>query len=400
MQTSITKEFLNTRAGQEADSILRKCVHCGFCTATCPTYQLLNDELDGPRGRIYQIKQMLEGHEVTDKTRTHLDRCLTCRNCETTCPSGVEYGKLLDIGRVEVEKRTTRPFKERLIRLLLDRLLTNRILSSALFTVARVLRPILPKQLAKKIIKRQSHLPVPDTDSKRMMLVLDGCVQPNLTPRTNQAARIILGRAGIKLVSVAKANCCGALSHHLSFKQRAEQIVRNNIDAWWPHIESGAEAIVVTASGCGVMLKDYGHVLLDDPDYAAKAKTISAMTMDLSEVITKELTKVDNIGKGRRISFHAPCTYQHGLGLSGTAENLLEKAGYELCPVANPHLCCGSAGSYSLLQPEISGSLLKNKLVDLTSDSPELIATANVGCQTHLLTRSKIPVVHWIELLV
>ena len=248
MQTSITKEFLNTRAGQEADSILRKCVHCGFCTATCPTYQLLNDELDGPRGRIYQIKQMLEGHEVTDKTRTHLDRCLTCRNCETTCPSGVEYGKLLDIGRVEVEKRTTRPFKERLIRLLLDRLLTNRILSSALFTVARVLRPILPKQLAKKIIKRQSHLPVPDTDSKRTMLVLDGCVQPNLTPRTNQAARIILGRAGIKLVSVAKANCCGALSHHLSFKQRAEQIVRNNIDAWWPHIESGAEAIVVTAS--------------------------------------------------------------------------------------------------------------------------------------------------------
>ena len=401
MQTSIIKEFLNTPAGQEADSILRKCVHCGFCTATCPTYQLLNDELDGPRGRIYQIKQMLEGHEVTDKTRIHLDRCLTCRNCETTCPSGVEYSKLLDIGRAEVEKRAPRPVHQKVTRYLLDRVLTSRFMSSALFQIARIMRPVLPQRLARKVSDKPINLDISSVPStNRKMLVLDGCVQPSLTPRTNQAARLVLAKFGITLISVAKANCCGALSHHLSFQQRAEQMARTNIDAWWPHVQNGVEAIIVSATGCGVMVKDYAHLLAQDSNYVEKAKIICDLTRDLSEVVINESSHLKNIGNGRRIAFHSPCTYQHGLRLSGTVEKILINAGYVLSPVANSHLCCGSAGSYSLLQEKLSRQLLENKLKDLTKESPELIASANVGCQLHLSSQANIPVVHWIELLV
>ncbi|MBI5039888.1 MAG: glycolate oxidase subunit GlcF [Gammaproteobacteria bacterium] len=348
MQTSLTAAILNTPAGQEADSILRSCVHCGFCTATCPTYQLLGDELDGPRGRIYLIKQMLEGQPVTRETQVHLDRCLTCRACETTCPSGVRYGRLADIGRGISEQQIDRPIAERLFR--------------------RVLRA--------------------------------GCAQSSTTPNTNAAAARVLDRLGISLIVAPAAGCCGALSQHLSAEDEALDFMRRNIDAWWPHIEQGIEAIVMTASGCGVMVKDYGTLLQHDTHYAAKAAIISALTRDLGEILaTENLAGLRVSANRRRIAFHAPCTLQHGQKLSGTVEGLLTKLGYVLTEVRDSHLCCGSAGSYSLLQPELSQRLRDNKLNALQTEKPELIATANVGCQLHLATGSDVPVLHWIELL-
>jgi len=400
MQTEISAKYLETAQGREADEILRKCVHCGFCTATCPTYQLLNDELDGPRGRIYQIKLMLEGQPVSDETLTHLDRCLTCRSCETTCPSGVEYGRLLDYGRYVVERQISRPLPERLVRFGLERVLSSAALSRLMFSTARIFRPLLPGRLAGKIPPRQVPIKVGQGTHTRRMLILDGCVQPTLTPRTNQAAKQLLQEAGIALVSAANAGCCGALSHHLSYHERAEAAVKRNIDAWWPEIEAGAEAIVVTASGCGVMVKDYGHFLRGHADYAEKAERISQLVKDLSEIVSEHVVVKPGTGRGRRIAFHSPCTYQHGLRLGGKIESLLADAGYELCPVSNPHLCCGSAGSYSLLQPDISSRLLTNKVESLEAGKPELIATANVGCQTHLMSGTRLPVVHWVELLI
>ena len=400
MQTSLTQGVLDTAAGREAEAILRSCVHCGFCTATCPTYQLLGDELDGPRGRIYLIKQMLEGQAVTRDTQLHLDRCLTCRACETTCPSGVRYGRLADIGRAVAEQRVQRPLGERLYRLLLRAVVPHAARFGLLLRVGQAVRPLLPAALRNKISPRQIPGRWPEQRHARRMLTLAGCAQSSATPRTNAAAARVLDRLGVSLLAAPAAGCCGALSNHLSAEHEALHFARRNIDAWWPYIEDGVEAIVVAASGCGVMVKDYGALLRDDPAYADKAARVSALTRDLAEILTGlDLGALAVATDRRRIAFHAPCTLQHGQKLPGIVESILLKLGFVLTDVRDSHLCCGSAGSYSLLQPEISQQLRADKLAALQDGEPELIATANVGCQLHLAGASGIPVVHWIELL-
>jgi glycolate oxidase iron-sulfur subunit len=414
MQTSIPAHLLGNPDIAEADGILRSCVHCGFCTATCPTYQLLGSELDGPRGRIYLIKEMLETGQATDKTRLHLDRCLTCRSCETTCPSGVRYGRLIDIGREMVEQLAPRSAYQKLLRKAMLAVIPHTGRMSVALALARLFRPLLPAGLQKKIPARQ----IPTRQSAaarpaahpRRMLVLEGCVQPLGTPNTNAAAARVLGRLGISLLSAAGAGCCGALNQHLSDSAGARAMMRRNIDAWWPYIESGIEAIVMTASGCGLMVKDYGHALKDDAEYAVKAARISGMTRDLSEIISGEIISGEipgrddreafaHIGQGTRVAYQSSCTLQHGQKLGGTVEAILRHCGYELTAVADSHLCCGAAGSYTLLQPGLSGQLLGNKLASLRAGKPEVIASANVGCQMHLASASDVPVKHWIELL-
>ena len=400
MQTQITPDILATPQGREADEILRTCVHCGFCTATCPTYQLLGDELDGPRGRIYQIKQVLEGHAPTRLTQLHLDRCLTCRACETTCPSGVRYARLADIGRGMVERQVQRPLRERLMRQTLVNLVPYPSRLGPLLALGRMVRPLMPAALKAKVPAAQHIGTKPASIGGRRMLALAGCAQSVMTPRTNAAATRILARLGVDLVEVADAGCCGALAHHLTAEHDALQAMRRNIDAWWPEIESGAEAILVTASGCGATVKEYGLLLQNDALYAEKAARISALTRDPAEVLgALDLSALGLPGQGRRIAFHAPCTLQHGQQLKEVVEPILERAGFQLTGVPDAHLCCGSAGTYSITQPELSMALRTNKVAALESGAPTLIATANIGCQLHLAEGAAIPVVHWLELL-
>ncbi len=400
MQTSIPLQSLSHPDIAEANEILRTCVHCGFCMATCPTYQLLGSELDSPRGRIYLIKEMLETEQASDKTRLHLDRCLTCRSCETTCPSGVRYGRLIDIGREMVEKLAPRSLYQKLLRKTMLAVIPYTARMSVALALARMFRPLLPAELKKKIPAKQAATLTPVTSHARRMLVLEGCVQPLGTPNTNAAAARVLDRLGISLVSAQDTGCCGALNQHLSDSEGARAMMRRNIDAWWPHVESGAEAIVMTASGCGLMVKDYGHALKDDADYADKAARISALTRDLSELLSREnLDAFAHIGQGMRVAYQSSCTLQHGQKLGGTVEAILRRCGYELTPVADSHLCCGAAGSYTLLQAKLSRQLLENKLAALQNGKPEVIASANVGCQMHLASASDVPVKHWIELL-
>jgi glycolate oxidase iron-sulfur subunit len=403
MQTLLDDELRATPHGQEAEAILRSCVHCGFCNATCPTYQLLGDELDGPRGRIYLIKQMLEGQPVTALTRGHLDRCLTCRNCETTCPSGVQYGRLIDIGRELVEQRAPRPLPERLLREGLARTLQTPWLFASLLKLGRGVRWALPARVREHLPATPpdaAHAPLDGARGTRRMLVLEGCVQPILAPETNRVATAVLGQLGIQLMAARAAGCCGAIDQHLAAPAAARDAMRRNIDAWWPHIEAGAiEAIVMTASGCGSMVKEYGHHLRHDPAYAAKAARVSSLTRDLAEVLAGEDLAALRRGPPRRIAFHPPCSLQHGQQVRGVVEAILRGLGHELLPVAESHLCCGSAGTYALLQPELAGQLRARKLGHLEVGQPELIATANIGCQSHLAAASGVPVVHWISLL-
>ncbi|MBS1140158.1 MAG: 4Fe-4S ferredoxin, iron-sulfur binding:Protein of unknown function cysteine-rich region [Proteobacteria bacterium] len=406
MDTKITDELRATHAGQVAEEILRKCVHCGFCTATCPTYQLLGDELDGPRGRIYLIKQVLEGKAVTEKTRTHLDRCLTCRSCETTCPSGVKYSHLLDVGRAVVEQKLPRRLSDRLTRILLKTVLPNPALFSPAVALGRLMKPLLPSSLADKLPPAQAAgrpWPKPRAHQRRM-LALAGCVQPALAPNINAATARVLDRLGIELFEEGKAGCCGAVRFHLNDQEAGKADMRRNIDAWWPHVEAGVEAIVVTASGCGVQVRDYGHLLGDDAVYAEKAAKISALCRDPSEILAGEKSALlpllaDRSQQRGKLAFHSPCTLQHGLKIRGVIEEVLSMAGYELAPVADSHLCCGSAGTYSVLQPELAGRLRENKLMALNAGAPAMVATANIGCLTHLQAGSVLPVRHWIELI-
>jgi glycolate oxidase iron-sulfur subunit len=400
MQTSLIEQFKNSEEGQEAESILRACVHCGFCMATCPTYQLLGDELDGPRGRIYLIKQVLEGREVTTKTQSHLDRCLTCRACETTCPSGVRYGRLVDIGRQIVEQRVARTWREQFIRGALRAILPYTVRFGVLLSLGRAVKLLLPKSLAQKIPAKQHKKLWPEEPHQRKMLVLDGCIQPITAPNTNAVAARVLDRLNIQLIRATSAGCCGAVSQHLSAQAQALDAMRRNIDAWWPHIEAGAEAIVMTASGCGVVVKEYGELLKHDATYAEKAKRVAGLTKDLSEIlVTEDLSTLRSDTRRVKVAFHAPCTLQHGQQINGVIETLLSDAGYELTAVANSHLCCGSAGTYSILQPELSQQLLDNKLQSLSVETPDYIVTANIGCQLHMQTKANVSVKHWIELL-
>lgn len=399
MQTNIIRSYLETAKGQEADQILRSCVHCGFCTATCPTYQLLANELDSPRGRIYLIKQMLEGHEVTEKTQLHLDRCLTCHSCETTCPSGVQYSRLIDIGRNLLELKVNRSLLAKLKRFSLRKIIPYPQRFASLLKLVQLIKPVLPTDLKQKLPIIPNKSLRPQKSNIRQMLVLEGCVQSVATPQTNDSAARILDRLGIQLVSTAKAGCCGALSHHLSQEEEGKEFMRRNVDAWWPYIEKGVEAIIITASGCGVVVKDYGHLLKDDEAYAEKAKCVSTLAKDISEVLAHEDLSKLAISAKVKVAFHSPCTLQHGQKLNGQVETILTDLGFELSEVADSYLCCGSAGTYSILQPELSQQLLTNKLSCLNSEKPDVIATANVGCQMHIATQSKVPVKHWIELI-
>ncbi len=399
MQTKLAKFIEDTAQGREADAILRTCVHCGFCNATCPTYQLLGDELDGPRGRIYLIKQVLEGGTATARTQRHLDRCLTCRACETTCPSGVEYGRLLDIGRVVVEHQVGRLWLDRLQRRLLRTLLPYPRRLAPLVHLGRAIRPLLPAADRRKIPHRQPRRSWPTRAHSRTMLVLDGCVQPLLAPNINAAAARVLDRLGIRVIQATSSGCCGALSHHLSAHEEGLHFMRRNIDAWWPYIEQGAKAIVMTASGCGVMVKEYGRLLQYDADYAAKAARVSALTRDIGEIVAEEDLASLGVADRPRIAFHAPCTLQHGQRLSGCVERILTDLGFQLTPITDSHLCCGSAGTYSILQKELSMRLLKNKTDALEAGRPDIIATANIGCLLHIQSATRLPVMHWIELL-
>lgn len=399
METNIHPDYKETARGQLAESILRTCVHCGFCTATCPTYQELGDELDGPRGRIYQIKNMLEGETPGRETQQHLDRCLTCLNCMTTCPSGVQYDKLIDIGREITEEQVPRPLGEKFLRWGLRQVLPYSQRFDSLLSLARVARPLMPAVLKSKITPAQKCIKATGLKQHERKIILHkGCVQPTLTPATDAAAARVLDSLGIELISPQDSGCCGAVSQHLSASDEAKAFVRRNIDAWWPAIEAGAEAILVTASGCGVMVKDYGHLLADDSQYAEKAARVSSLTRDLSEILTADDIKGLGSKAPKKIAFHAPCTLQHGQKLPGKVESLLTAAGFELTPIRDAHSCCGSAGTYSVLQPELSQKLLRKKLNALQESSPTLIATANVGCQTHLDTKADVRVIHWIEL--
>ncbi|EQA1165112.1 glycolate oxidase iron-sulfur subunit [Escherichia coli] len=364
MQTQLTEEMRQNARALEADSILRACVHCGFCTATCPTYQLLGDELDGPRGRIYLIKQVLEGNEVTLKTQEHLDRCLTCRNCETTCPSGVRYHNLLDIGRDIVEQKVKRPLPERILR--------------------EGLRQVVPR---------------PPLRHKRRVLMLEGCAQPTLSPNTNAATARVLDRLGISVMPANEAGCCGAVDYHLNAQEKGLARARNNIDAWWPAIEAGAEAILQTASGCGAFVKEYGQMLKNDALYADKARQVSELAVDLVELLREEPLEKLAIRGDKKLAFHCPCTLQHAQKLNGEVEKVLLRLGFTLTDVPDSHLCCGSAGTYALTHPDLARQLRDNKMNALESGKPEMIVTANIGCQTHLASAGRTSVRHWIEIV-
>jgi glycolate oxidase iron-sulfur subunit len=401
MQTNLADFIKDTPEGKEADSILRACVHCGFCTATCPTYQLLGDELDGPRGRIYLIKQVLEGKEPTQKTQLHLDRCLTCRNCETTCPSGVRYGRLVDIGRKVVEDKVARSLPDRVLRTSLKEGLPRKWLFEPAMKTGQALRSLLPNALKSKVPARQGSGAWPTRQHARKMILLDGCVQPTMSPNINAATARVLDALGVQLIVATKEGCCGAIRFHMNDHEAAMDDMRRNIDAWWPHVEAGAEAIVMTASGCGVMVKDYGHLLAGDPAYAAKAQRISELTRDLSEILPAFEAQVQQLtGKiERRVAYHPPCTLQHGQKIRGAVERILSGLGVEVMLCQDSHLCCGSAGTYSVLHPQIATQLRDDKINKLEKTDPDLIASANIGCITHLQSGTALPVKHWIELI-
>ena len=400
MQTHLADFIKDTPQGREAESILRKCTHCGFCLANCPTYRLLGDELDSPRGRIYQVKQLLEGAEPTASIQLHLDRCLTCRACETTCPSGVHYSRLADIGREIIEREVPRATGERLTRSALRNLLPRPGLFAPLMRLGQALRPLVPPPLKGKVPERRPAPPWPTRGHSARVLMLEGCVQPSMEPPINPQTARLLDGLGLEVVRTPSVQCCGAVSQHLGAPEAAAEHMRRNIDAWWPHVEAGARAVVVNASGCGAQLIEYGDLLAHDPAYAEKARRIAELTRDPVQLLEENAERLEPAaGVPRRIAFHTPCTLQHAMKLNGRVDALLRRVGFELTPVADPHICCGSAGTYSVLQPELAKRLRRDKLGKLQAGGPELIATANIGCLTHLAEGTDTPVRHWVELL-
>jgi glycolate oxidase iron-sulfur subunit len=406
MQTNLAPEYQNTPDGLAAEAILRKCVHCGFCTATCPTYQLLGDELDGPRGRIYLMKQVLEGQTPTRATQMHLDRCLTCRNCESTCPSGVDYGHLVDIGRKLVDAKVPRPAAEQALRWALKEGLPSPLFAPAM-KLGQMLRPLLPAGLQNKVPAKQNAGAWPQRSHARKMLILAGCAQPSMGPNIDAATARVLDAAGIQTVVAPKSGCCGAVKFHLNDQDGGRAQMRANIDAWWPLIapgsDSGVEALVMNASGCGVTVKEYGHILRDDPAYAARAARVSELTRDLSELLPELVpvlrAKLSSAPKASLV-FHPPCTLQHGQQLRGGVEQHMAELGFAVRLASNEsHLCCGSAGTYSVLNPELSYQLRDRKLGKLQAVAGEVIISANIGCITHLQSGTATPVRHWVEVL-
>ena len=408
MQIKIDPEFQSDADIGAAKAIVNKCVHCGFCTATCPTYQILGDELDGPRGRIYLMKEMVEGAPVTAKTQSHLDRCLTCRNCETTCPSGVRYGRLVDIGRRFVDERVARPLSQRMTRWAMRETLSRRNVFAFLFGIARLVRPVLPVTLKKKVqVPPPAGVwPTSTNQSMRQMLLHEGCVQPSMMPNVDAATARVFHKLGIQLVKASSAECCGAIRQHLSDHHGAEAQMKRNIDAWWPFVEKGVDTIVINASGCGVMIKDYAEILANDPAYADKAKRISAMAKDVSEILPTFASEIETMARDKsagavpeRVTYHPPCTLQHGQKIRGPVETLLGGLGVTVRLCQDSHLCCGSAGTYSILQPALSQELRDRKLANIMKTAPQEIVSGNVGCINHLQSATDVPVRHWIELV-
>ncbi|NYT85670.1 glycolate oxidase subunit GlcF [Pollutimonas harenae] len=403
MQTNLASWARETDLGNDADEILRRCVHCGFCLATCPTYQILGDERDSPRGRIYLIKQVLEGVEPTEKTQQHLDRCLTCRNCETTCPSGVQYGALVDIGRHLVDQRVERPLKQRITRRLLRHTLNSSLFGPAM-KLGRLMRPMLPEVLRNKVPQARPVGPLPANVARhpRQVIMLAGCVQPAMMPTIDAATIRVLDSLGIGTQLVKGSGCCGAINFHLDAQEAALVQMRANIDAWLPLLDSGeVEAIVMNASGCGGMVKEYAHHLRHDADYVAKALRVVDKVRDIAEIVAPHSAEL----KARlsslpsKTAFHPPCTLQHWQGLRGVSETLLQDLGFNLQPFTDSHLCCGSAGTYSVTQPELSKTLRERKLDALHAVEPDAIVSSNVGCISHLQSGTDTPVRHWIELV-
>lgn len=402
MQTRLIGSIAKTKSGEIASSILRRCVHCGFCNATCPTYQLTGDELDGPRGRIYLIKQALEGKQTSEKTRYHLDRCLQCRACETTCPSGVRYAELLHVGQQAINQQLVRPLFDKVLRKSLNFFLPRTGLFKTILIVGRLFKPFLPAGLANKIPRRQkiqSYSQQPG--HKKNVIVLDGCIQRSATPATNIATARVLDKLGIQTIHTAKVECCAAIPAHLDEPEQARAMIKKNIDLWWPLINDNTVAILSTASGCSLMISEYADYLAGEAGYFDKATKIKNLNKDLSEILVKENFAGSKESKNNKklVSYHAPCTQQHGLGINGVVESILKEAGYAMVPIKDSHLCCGSAGTYSITQPALSRKLLVNKITALTHPQPDVIATANIGCQLHLQSATDVPVVHWIELV-
>jgi glycolate oxidase iron-sulfur subunit len=402
MQTQPFIALTHPEQRREAEAIIRTCVHCGFCNAACPTYQLLGDENDGPRGRIYLIKQVLEGTVASGKTRQHLDRCLTCRACETACPSGVQYGNLLDIGREVVERQAGRSWLETFKRRLLCAVLPYPGRFGIALGLINMISPLLPKALSQKLPAKRpisAKTTKKSSEYKSKVLLLDGCVQPVLAPDINAAMEAVFNKLGIGIIKAPSAGCCGALSYHLSYQEQGLNFMRRNIDAWLPYLDEGIETIITTASGCGVTIKEYGRFLKHDPAYRHKAERISKACKDICEVLeTKDLTRLA-FTITKKVAFQSPCSLQHGQKLNGKVEALLIGIGFNLTPVVNAHSCCGSAGSYSLLQPALAQRLLADKLSALESGHPDEIVTANIGCLLHLRSQASVPVRHWVELL-
>jgi len=408
MKTNIASDFLDTPDGIEANRILRSCVHCGFCNATCPTYQLLGDELDGPRGRIYLIKQTLEGKTPSRQTQLHLDRCLTCRNCESTCPSGVNYSHLLNIGRSIVNKKVTRSFTQKSLHFILRKTFLSPLAFSSIIKTGQLFRPLLPEKLKRSVPEKQKHVQLNASSHTRKILLVPGCVQSSLKPNIDAAAKVVFNELNIESIEIPAAGCCGSLSHHLNAEDEAIQIIKKNIDSWWPLIENKTiEAICMTASGCGVAIKEYQQLLANDKAYAEKAKIVSALYKDPAEIVSTELSNseqsIKSLIKNKQniaVAFHPPCTLQHGMKVNNLVEPILSDCGFEVQSFNDKHLCCGSAGTYSITQKELSQQLLSNKLDNINKTEHDLIVTANIGCQLHLQSGTATPVKHWLELFI
>jgi len=410
MKTNIINDFLQTHDGEEANKILRNCVHCGFCNATCPTYQLLGDELDGPRGRIYLIKQTLEGREPTRETQKHLDRCLTCRNCESTCPSGVQYSHLLNIGRAVVNQKVSRSIGQKSLHIALRKTFLSPLIFGSLIKTGQLFRPLLPNTIKRSIPEKEQKLNFDKVSHVRKILLVAGCVQSSIKPNIDIAAKVVFNKLNIECLEIPAAGCCGSLSHHLNAESEAIKIIKKNIDSWWPLVESQTiEAICMTSSGCGVAIKEYTQLLASDKDYAEKAKTISTLYKDPAEIVSQELGNTDNTqlstviaesALGKNIAFHPPCTLQHGMKLNNLIEPILSQCGFTVHAFKDKHLCCGSAGTYSITQKALSQQLLANKLDHIEKVDANMIVTANIGCQLHLQSGTNTPVKHWLELFI
>jgi glycolate oxidase iron-sulfur subunit len=404
MRAQLTGPLADTIAGARAEAVIRACVHCGMCNAVCPTFQLTGDELDGPRGRIYLMKGALEGEPVGPETRLHLDRCLECRACETACPSGVEYHRLLDVGRAFVEARVGRPWRQRALRWLIRWVSVSPGRSGAALGLGRAFAWALPGALKSKLPKPPLG---PSGRSPRggeravapaaRMVLLAGCVQAAAAPHFNTAARRVFAKVGVALAEAPRAGCCGAVSFHLNAPEEAKAFARRNIDAWTAELDGGADSVVVTASGCAAFIKDYPDLLADDPAYAGKARRIADLVRDPVEVLEAAPLPPATAPAEPRIAVHDPCTLRNGLKLGGRIEALLRRLGYQPQVVRDVHLCCGSAGPYALTQPAFANALRANKLAALTEAAPAVIYTANVGCWMHLAETSSVPVRHWIE---